>query len=319
MYNIFFHEIFPLFLTLFVFPFEAFSQSTIYHPFPDSGAMWTTADIEVPGCIINPCEYEYYTVGVDTLFENLHYHKLLEGSLQFNPPNEPVYNAPHFTYHLLREDTLNKKVYFRDVFGDNDDLLYDFDLQIGDTLPDGYISSKAQQVYVLGIDSVLIADGSYRKQFKLNSVLYGTIHDSLTLIEGIGYTGGFLKTIIQMAGFEGGSHLACLNQGESSIYYSPYFDPSTCSLPSGLKEVSEQQIKILPVPVKTGEPVYVTGVKTQDDIYLFDVLGRSLQSERSRNYDQTILFLKPGSPGVYICRIWLNNQKVFVIKKIIIQ
>lgn len=90
-----------------------------------------------------PCNYgnwgfgpsiKYYSAG-DTVMNSLTYQKLMM---------DDYYSMYNCTYGYLREDTLAKKVYFIDNIFSPEELLYDFSMQIGDSIslnflfPGGY-------------------------------------------------------------------------------------------------------------------------------------------------------------------------------------
>ncbi len=160
-------------------------------------------------------------------------------------------------------------------------------------------------------------DGTWRKQFILNSLFEGG--DSLALIEGIGYTGGFLKPIIQMDGFEGASHLSCFVFNNNPLYRSYLFDSSSCSVPTGIYEIIEDQIRIFPVPVNRGNPVYFSGASDVDEVFMYDVCGKLVLSDRIENLNKKVVFPESSSPGLYLCKIWVSDKNLFVMKKLIVQ
>jgi hypothetical protein len=292
----------------------SFGQSNIYHPFPPSGALWTTADV-IPGCLDNPCDYVYDVFGGDTTIDNLNYHKLYEGGTSFGPGG-PYYSAPEFAAIYVRDDTANKKVFIRFAGLSLEILLYDFGLNVGDTLPDAYTSAKVAGVFITAIDSILLEDNTYRRRLKLNSVGYVSVIDSLSLIEGIGYTGGLLRPILPDH-FEGGSHLACFNNSLVTEYNFPAFGLSECKLMTDIVETSAQPIQIFPVPVSRGTNLTFSGISVDDPIIFYDVFGNVVQSFHLSSASLNI----PTSmvPGIYFCKILINAKGITLIKTIIVQ
>ena len=296
-----------------------FSQSTIYHPFPDSGALWSTADLILPGCLVPPCDYTFIQVGNDTIISGQHYRKLLEGSIYFGI-FDTGYSPVIFSGSLLRDDTLNRKVYLGDVSGTPDHILYDFNLQIGDTLPDGPVSSKVAGVYVTAIDSVLLQDNTYRRRLKLNSIFYGLGIDSLCLIEGIGYTGGFLRPILPIVGQDGSFHLACFSEDGITRYNYALLGSAYCELPNGVHDLHEQTIQILPVPVAADNYLYIEGLNSGGSVSVYDLLGR-LVLNKTLKFPDNKIFLSSSdfSPSTYICKISAERNNAFLVRKIIVQ
>jgi hypothetical protein len=110
----------------------------------------------------NVYDYEYYTCG-DTIGEKYfklykvgYYHDINRNWMLNTITHDSTFSCSYFG--AIRSDSL-KKVYFLPADSSTEKLLYDFDLQIGDTLPLTYIYTTYQFSIniVKSIDSVLIA------------------------------------------------------------------------------------------------------------------------------------------------------------------
>ena len=135
-----------------------------------------------------PCleihNYVYYLNG-DSVVNGYTYKKVfLRGENEYHwmdpPPAGSCTGSYFYNYFhtLIRQDSL--KVYIHE---DNyDHLLYDFDLSVGDTLPETY-NVYEDDIVVTGIDSILVK-ASYRKIFTL---VFPNMVTALELIEGIGF------------------------------------------------------------------------------------------------------------------------------------
>lgn len=93
-------------------------------------------------------------------------------------------------YGFLREDTLYQRVYFKDVTGNPEIVLYDFGMNIGDTMTINFYSAAGSNYYVNGIyrvDSVThkLIKGVNRKVLYLNA-MGNTSGHTLCWIEGVG-------------------------------------------------------------------------------------------------------------------------------------
>jgi hypothetical protein len=183
---------------LLLIPFSANAQ--VYHPLVDSGATWSREATECDG-LSQSCEYrggKFFLMG-DTLIESLQYKLLFFQSTYYYfymngfPPTENGWNflEEPTTIGALREDS-SRKIRFRlfpnnfpygncplSLTADKDTILYDFNLQLGDTL----ISSSSYPV-VFEIDSIQLLNGEWRKRYVSNS--------GEAWIEGIGSTNGLL-------------------------------------------------------------------------------------------------------------------------------
>ncbi len=144
----------------------------------------------------------------------------------------------------IRNDTIQKKVYINPdcESGAEEFLMYDFDLELGDTLPDLYITSQFEQTRIISvIDSVELTDG-WHKRFKATST-YDEWNE-IIFIEGVGCLTSFdnMNYI-----FESGCQITCLVVGGQIIYgTNPW---NTCDLEFiNVREVATTEIKCFPVP-----------------------------------------------------------------------
>src|SRR5690554_1719959 len=177
-----------------------FIRAQSYVPFPEQNAVWSNfrsaegQQGKGDGWCYNS---NIYTNG-DTIINGKKYIKLLEEKIHFIHFANICHFSPDTTmpvewssFGLLRNDTVNKKVYYRRQGTNSDTLLYTFDLNIGDTLPRTFINHKFNQNnafvgYI--VDSVFIESygGVNRKVFVLNK----SGSRQYTLIEGIGSVRG---------------------------------------------------------------------------------------------------------------------------------
>lgn len=146
-------------------------QSTTYHPFPEQNAIWNFRWTLVG------TEYDFdekfsLSLSGDTIIGNQTYHKLV------TPYGGDISGA-------IRQDITAKKVYFIAPSETTEHLLYDFTMQVGDTVK-GYTQGKFGYDIVVSIDSVLVGN-SYRKRWLVNSGY------NIYFIEGIGSTYGLFQ------------------------------------------------------------------------------------------------------------------------------
>ena len=158
-----------LFILLIAVSHYAAGQSSVYHPFPDSNAMWNVHAIGYNGgmcSIVDPMYTDYYFsyyISGDTVINNVSYHKIYSSGyshehciLDSTVDNWWTWNA---TYEFaFRQDLNQKKIYF---YTNQEYLKYDFSLNVGDTAP------EQGCVVISSIDSVLIGM-NYRKRFYLS-------------------------------------------------------------------------------------------------------------------------------------------------------
>jgi hypothetical protein len=199
-------------------------------------------------------EMSYVTSG-DTTIGGITYCKLNRSSYYIS---SAYYSGVHYYSSIyegtsyagsFRNDSINRRVYFMPVDSSNEKLLYDFSLQVGDTVGDWWNSDYNPMMYTIIIeaeDSVLI-NGAYRRRLKLTE----TANDPGYLIEGIGSTYGLLNPLTY---FENFGSLECFNVNGQTLYPDA---ASACLLIDKITEQSPSSLfNIHPNPVK--ELLYIS-------------------------------------------------------------
>lgn len=175
---------------LVTFPFVSNSQN--YVPFistNDSSDTW----MDLNSCTNFSCYDNYttrYWLDGDTII-NGHTYTKVQGKTKHKKGADQGQFCTIATYYYehyvgaIRE--VNKRVYFKpDLFTPSEYVAYDFNLNVGDTLPspDGDVNANANEPIIQSIDSVLVF-GQYRKRFVVNSYKY--------VVEGIGASTGLFN------------------------------------------------------------------------------------------------------------------------------
>jgi hypothetical protein len=161
------------------------SQTNLYHPFPDSNAVWNFNYFWA--CMGSDPTNDFFSVTYsgDTVIGSNIYHKLYIPFILHQSAGTCGGETPGYK-GAIRHDGLNKKVFFVSPSSASEELLYDFNLQVGDTVQ-GYLGSFALPADVVQeIDSVLTGN-SYRKRWIINTCY------NISLIEGIGSTYGLIQ------------------------------------------------------------------------------------------------------------------------------
>ena len=169
----------------------------MYYPFPDSNAVWREYESGTYASSppVGECyDYENRYMG-DTIIGAFTYKKIWKYGAHYGYNCSTYINPINYYVGAIRQDTLQRKIYFLPPFQNTDTLLYDFNLSLGDTLPPSYTNCTTN--IVSSVDSVLVG-AMYRKRFGLGYTY---------LIEGIGNTFGLLQPICFM--LEPGSQLNC--------------------------------------------------------------------------------------------------------------
>jgi hypothetical protein len=292
------------------------AQTSVYHLFPDSSASWNFTHSNICWGVfftdLISMQVSYY-IGMDTLINSSIYHSLhlpiynIYAGPNCWPPGN--YTLPGGYMGAFRNDHANKKVYIIPESDSIEQLLYDFDMQVGDTLV-GYLSVCSPFSMcdtVISIDSVLVGN-SYRKRWHINSSYH------IYFIEGIGSTYGLLKFVpTNMADLDD-IVLDCFQQNGQNLYPDTL---GTCPLLTSVAAhpLDEMIIKIHPNPSKGNVSVELSSTKNIERWVLQNVNG---QMERTGGVQNESQFEINGiSPGFYLLTFILEDGRK-VIRKIVV-
>lgn len=298
-----------LLLLIFIsFSLRLAAQTSIYHTFPDSNAVWNQhAGYLVQNIPVQEPHNLFYSG--DTIVSTFTYKRLLSTGYRYNqwPGNGCCYyyNKPS---GFIRQDTAQRKVYYYNSY---ETLLYDFNLSVGDTLPGSLINDSLSGNYVSSIDSVLVGS-DYRKLFHISVLGSTNAWDSnyVQLIEGIGSTFGLLSPL--MPPFENGTSLTCFILNDTVLYPSP---TSNCNLTIGVDENDELQRTVSAYPnPSTG--IFTVNFPEKFQYSIYDVFGTEIVHSDDPNQSIT-LDLSAQPKGIYFF-IGISEEKM-VSRKIILQ
>jgi hypothetical protein len=290
-----------------VFTFLAvtsFSQS--YRPLPANNGKWC---IEYNNHIIPPPPWWYtnywetYYDG-DTVIQSLTYKRITKTEYDIFCLSEIV-NGPEYI-GAIRDDTINRKVYLVPPGQEIEELIYDFNLSVGDTLY-SYLNWY-DPIVIEYVDSVIVG----QTYFKRLGFPYGLG----SIIEGIGSETGLLE---ELTAFEGGSNLCALFV-DSALYYpedSCYLMTDTClTLNIENPHMSENFLEIFPNPaqdyflIRTVNGKNISGLRYQ----IYNSAGTVVLS--GSILDQVAVNISTLSPGIYLIRLTDNNQHKGYLKLI---
>jgi hypothetical protein len=289
-------------------------QATIsaqnYFPIPESNTVWIQASFlySVNGhehsTITNPISF-----GQDTTINNHTYHTLVGHEITEwvdglgNPQNYATgtFTTEGYTFYF-RQDIPTKKVY---TYRNNQDtLLYDFNLTVGQVYPATANNSLYPQLKVMHQDSVLLPDGFYHKKWQLgsNSLDSGYI----SIIEGVGATSGFTLDFYPL--FEQSSALLCMRNFSSYLYenwnFSGIIPPKYseyCSENLGLEKIDNQNTIFFMHPNPVHEDVSVASSFQKNgtiDLEIISINGLKIQAFKNYTLHSKI-DVSSLSKGVY--------------------
>jgi hypothetical protein len=291
---------------------SASGQTSVYHPFPDSNAIWRE---HYSNAYTGQIHYQYGIFG-DTLLKSLKYHKV------YYQPNCLTDTLMTTSNSLLiggiREDSAKRVFYYSFnyrpdgagfIHDDSIYKLYDFSLQIGDTVK--FESSLYNLEYnrpflVLdGIDSVFVYD-HFRKRFYLQGEIW---------IEGIGSERSLFSSIIPQPTCMCNWNSVCFEFDNKTYYLNPlYSDCYDMSYGIESNKLTVGNINVFPNPSNGSFTVDFGNLENIREIRILDLLGK-IVFQQSINKQSKINIDKLPS-GVYILTV-IDNENKMTNKKII--
>ncbi|HRQ85987.1 MAG TPA: T9SS type A sorting domain-containing protein [Flavobacteriales bacterium] len=259
----------------------ATAQTSVYHPFPDSNAVWGL----LSGATFCPdISVQDYYAG-DTIIDQ-HTYKIIAEYV-----TDPIDCAPHgIGTGFLFDDTAARKVYWRIPGATSDSLLYDFTLEVGDTLRGLYANTGPcadAPVTIISIDSIEVG-GSYRRKMNLaNDDCFGP-----SIIEGLGSTTGLTSCYFMNKSF--GIVLTCFTVNGELLYEKPCGAPELApcgNLPLGFSSEHSFAHDIVTPNPSTGL-FYIGQASRQISVY--NAQGKLLFLQKGNEVD-----LGAYPPGVY--------------------
>lgn len=246
-------------------------QTNIYHSFPSNTAIWNFNASAI--CLTSGSTVENYSIifDGDTTINNSIYIKLAipyvdRSSFGMCSVKNNGYQG------AIREDASTKKVYHIKPQQTTEQLLYDFTLQVGDSITG--ILDIGMGDTVISIDSVLVGN-NYRKRWTINTCY------NISIIEGIGSTYGLLEgspgCITDMPDYS----LTCF-QGDSTAIFPT--SSSSCETITSItnNNLNRSPITVFPNPTK-GEINIDFNDRKIKEARLFNLLGELIETRNATN------------------------------------
>ncbi len=289
---------------LLLFFVNSFSQS--YKTFPAANAYWR----ENKGGFQCTCCSDYQiTITGDTIINLQSYHKLNSSGVRY--AEDMVGNCTstisnYFNNYVgaFREDTLNKKIFFCSTGATAEELLYDFSLIVGDTVPPTYLNSNGTYINVVqAIDSINL-NGTFHKRFKIDNCNGGVSISELYFIEGVGSNYGLLHST--MCPFETIGNLICFSASGQVVYPD---NSTTCSL---ITDINQKQlynsISVYPSPAST--ILYLkSDYLIPQSITIFNNLGQAMLFKQNLTNTENINISQLKN-GIYFIQIKMPNGEL---------
>lgn len=297
-----------MFNLLLVISFGVTAQK--YVPFPTENASWSEIHVQQGSCEpAGYCKYQYKMLG-DTTINSVLYHKIYKQDDSLATSKNAVYLG------ALREDS--KKIYFRSRYTNQENRLYDFSKNVGDTLNNLnsdmnlYGNSPMSSGTITAIDSILI-NARYRKLFHLDVLKNGNVW-----IEGIGCTNGLFNSAPPALTSNNTWYLICYHQNNQVKFVNNdsqlnYVAPRITCFPSTIDGVNTPKEKksftVSPNPVKDVLIVQLTSENVPGaTMEIINVLGKRVKTISISNSSEYKLDLTDCSAGIYYVMLKYKNK-----------
>lgn len=246
----------------------------------------------------------------DTLINSQIYHKLNITSIQVISstcgPNTTIgYKG------AIRQDSSIKKVFIVPPFSSAEEVLYDFNLQVGDTIA-GYLGTTFSTMpeIVQSIDSVLVG-GNYHKRWEVNA-LY-----QIYFIEGVGSTYGL---IAQLPGGNISDQptraINCFSVNNTTLY--PAI-PTHCNLITSENAIDAitNQITVFPNPFSEVITIQTTLSFKSASLVIYNSFGQEVKQINTISGKSFVMPRDDLSVGVYFFRMTEANETIYAGKFVI--
>ncbi len=300
-----------LLLLFFLFALHLISvaQTSVYHPFPTTIAIWNNLGHT----------NTHFELRRDTVM-NGHAYKQIHGI--WNGDTALINPLSGYT-GALREE--NKKVYWHSGIDTTEYILYDFTLVAGDSMR-FYKDQVGNPIYftryVASVDSVLVLDGHYRKRFNLipgyNCIIPDTVVEGIGSINWMGLFNPFQNDMCT-CGFEYDGVL-CFRENDTTRYFRHEGGCSSCfcNMALGIDEANALgEPEVYPNPFTNETTITVDKELKNATLIVYNAIGQ--QVKQVINISGTTMRLQRDDlpAGIYFVSL-LENNAVLTTGKLLI-
>lgn len=295
--------------TLFFF-FTLIIKLSYTQGYLDTSSVWYEVGGYFNGVNETHSLYCKLTISGDTLINNKNYYKLHSTGV------DSVYNfqtGNHYTLPInqhfasIREDS--SKFYHVGSGFTTERLLYDFNLNVGDTIYD-FLSAQScvPKPSIVSIDTVYLGTNP-RKRFHLSN-------SQITFIEGVGASTGLTGMLCQY--IEAGGAMICFSQGNDHLIVDSSY---TCNI---LTQIQQNESRILQTKVFPNPFSYSTTIEFLNEknrifsLTIYNTLGQISKIIDNITTGEVKIERSTLTTGLYFFRLH-SDKEVFATGKLMIE
>lgn len=235
-----------------------------------------------------------YTIKGDTLFNSYRYKRLFVSQ-------DSAYNPSiAFNVRFLREE--NGRWFYVDRFSLKEEMLYDFNLQKGDSM---YSTQYGTWLRVIDVDSVLI-NGKFHKRLRIDK----SDVSPDDWIEGLGSVQGLFYEL--WSSFDAGSTLLCFHSNGELIYFNPMYN--SCGYSTGI-DYSKIAAPLIVKTIDSSQGGFEIQCRDYiDELTVTDIRG-VIVSQLHPSGNSATVSSKSFPKGVYVLRV--KTEKGVLTRKIV--
>jgi len=286
------------FLTL-----SATAQRLGYQSFPDSNATWNMHYLFY--CMSGGIADEQYSITItgDTLINSLVYHKLKTPFIQGTITGGCTSTISAGYKGAIRQDIAARKVYIIPPGASSEQLLYDFTMQVGDSVK-GYIETYNGKDVVESVDTVFTGN-RYLKRWYINHCYH------IYFIEGIGSTYGLVEFSPGCVTDLWDISITCFQQNGQTVY------PDTATKCNVITPVNpiirdSNPVRVFPNPSHGSYTVEFEEPMNINDIQLNGLAGNVILRQQINNQAQ--IKIKDLPAGIYFLSITGKDGRRTTVK-----
>ena len=302
------------------------SASAQYKKLIDENKQWAIKYVYTDLLQIPPPTVTYYFASFngDTIINSTTYKRLYHQQFyheEWYTTGSPIINDTLQQSSLvafIREDTTTRMVYqiANNFTFPQEDLLFDYSLNVGDTLKNLFTSNFGYgNGEIDSITEVILNNGDTNRvlHFDYNFIPVGGLVLNF-MIEGVGGPGGLYNPFyyLGLSGVQEETTIVCYKKSGVDLF-------GTCSYPNfftGVKEIKNSNaVSIHPNPTQDRITIYLEETLHNSKVSIRNALGQLVFSEKMSGTELNINLNTP--KGIYFLQLEVDGK--FITKKIIKQ